>query len=511
MKQPDADKSVQSHNCLSSSLAGNRCIYPAKSKPAAAGGFLLTVLIILAVLTTMLLAGLSWQVWRSYQSQEQIYGDGLRQTGTNLQRQTVDELDRNRRQAFLRVVLVFLVLPISLTAWFATVLMVKGRIVKHKHFENALQNKMQANQLLLDSMPCVALIVQSHSRTIMASNKLGINLGAIPGQHCFSTWMKRDSPCPWCLAEQVWSTGEPQHREFESLGINWEGYWVSVTKDLYLYYAFDISERKRAEVENERLNKTLEAENKELQNMMDMASHDLRSPLVNIQGFGSILGQACEQVQKTLENTTVDHPARQEAAPLLCDQIRNSLDFINSSADKMQMVLDGLLTVSRVGTAAVNIEPLDMNKMVRQILNTMEFQIEKGGASVTAEPLPGCMGDFSQINQVFSNLIDNAVKYLDPGRKGAIRISGRIEKDKAVYCVEDNGVGVADKDKDKVFEIFGHLKPDGPVVSEGLGLTIVSRILDRHNGKIWLESEPNKGSTFYVVLPAASENVQGGN
>ncbi len=511
MKQSDTDKGLQSHNRLSSSFAGNPGIYPAKSKPDSAGGFLLTVLIILAILATMLLAGLSWQLWRSYQSQEQIYSDGLQQTGTNLQRQTVDELDRNRRQAFLRVVLAFLVLPISLTAWFATVLMVKGRIVKRKHFEEALQNKMQANQFLLDSMPCVALLIRCSSRTIMASNEFAVNLGAIPGRKCFATWTKGDSPCPWCIAEQVWSTGEPQHREFEALRTNWEAYWVPVTKDLYLHYAFDISERKRAEVENERLNKSLEAENKELQNMMDMASHDLRTPLVNIQGFGSILGQACEQVQKSLENTTVDHPARQEPAPLLCDQIRHSLDFINSSADKMQMVLDGLLTVSRVGTAAINIEPLDMNKMVRQILNTVEFQIEKCGASVTTDPLPGCMGDVSQINQVFSNLIDNAVKYLDPGRKGAIRISGRIEKDRAIYCVEDNGVGIADKDKDKVFEIFGRLKPADPVASEGLGLTIVNRILDCHNGKIWLESEPNEGSAFYVVLPAASENGQGGN
>ena len=122
------------------------------------------------------------------------------------------------------------------------------------------------------------------------------------------------------------------------------------------------------------------------------------------------------------------------------------------------------------------------------------------------EDLPPCYGDEAQINQVFSNLLGNALKFLDPKRRGVIRISGRAEKEQVVYCVEDNGIGIAEKDKDAIFEIFRKLNPDDKR-GEGLGLVIVSKILDRHGGKVWVESEPGKGSKFFVSLPDISLSV----
>ena len=95
------------------------------------------------------------------------------------------------------------------------------------------------------------------------------------------------------------------------------------------------------------------------------------------------------------------------------------------------------------------------------------------------------------------------MKFLDPERRGVIRISGRAEKERVVYCVKDNGIGIAEKDKDAIFEIFHKLNPDDKR-GEGLGLVIVKKILDRHGGKIWVESEPGKGSKFFVSLPNIS-------
>jgi signal transduction histidine kinase len=121
---------------------------------------------------------------------------------------------------------------------------------------------------------------------------------------------------------------------------------------------------------------------------------------------------------------------------------------------------------------------------------------------VVLEELPGCVGDRDQIDQAFSNLLNNAVKYLHPKRKGLIKIWGRQEGSMSVYCVEDNGVGIPPEHQDRVFEIFHRVDPAGGVAGDGLGLSIVSRILDRHQGRIWLESEPGKGSKFFVALPA---------
>jgi signal transduction histidine kinase len=168
----------------------------------------------------------------------------------------------------------------------------------------------------------------------------------------------------------------------------------------------------------------------------------------------------------------------------------------------MDSLLSGLLRLSRLGQVAVDIERLDMNSMLTDVTKNIEFQVKEAGATVELETLPSCFGDSSQINQIFSNILDNALKYLDETRPGMIHIYGKIENGRSIYCVEDNGVGIAPEHQNKIFEVFHRLEPDEKN-GEGLGLTIVRRILDRHNGKVWVESEPGKGSKFFVSLPSA--------
>jgi signal transduction histidine kinase len=264
----------------------------------------------------------------------------------------------------------------------------------------------------------------------------------------------------------------------------------------------DITERKRAEEERERLLKSLEEKTKELEQVLYTASHDLRSPLVNIQGFAKELEQSLKQVRSLLQSKDISPEVREKLIVPLDKDIPDALQYIHASAYKIDTLLEGLLQLSRLGRAELDIKRLNMNKLMESVIQTFEFSIEERGVKLEVGDLPPCRGDETRINQLFSNLIDNAFKFLDPDRPGIIKINGKKEDKQAVYCVEDNGIGIAPEYHEKVFEIFERLNPTAST-GEGLGLTIVRMIADRHNGKIWLESEPGKGSRFFVSLPAA--------
>ena len=264
---------------------------------------------------------------------------------------------------------------------------------------------------------------------------------------------------------------------------------------------WDITDRKRAERERERLVKTLEFKNRELQDIVYTASHDLRSPLVNIEGFGGELKSNCGQLLEMVAEQAEGKDNRERIEVLLEEDIPESLHFIIGGIRKMNNLLDGLLQVSRIGTVEINSRSIDMNAMMSEALAAMEYQIKENDIAVTVDSLESCIGDASMLDNVFTNLIGNAIKYGDPAGKSEIRISGEVNGDMNIYCVADNGMGIAPGHQEKVFEIFHRLNPDDAMGGEGLGLTIVTRILDRLGGNIRLESEPGKGSKFFVTLP----------
>lgn len=271
---------------------------------------------------------------------------------------------------------------------------------------------------------------------------------------------------------------------------------------LFTGFVRDISERKRAEAKLSELAQTLAERNKELETIVYVASHDLRSPLVNIQGFSRELTRSCQHLRERLAGAIASQD--QSVRTVLEEDIPESLSYIQAGVAKIDVLLAGFLRYSRLGRAALNPERLDMDAMLASIVQTMEFQIKQAGAALTVQHLPPCIGDATQINQVFSNLIDNALKYRDPRRPAAIVISGTEEKGRSVYVVRDNGIGIAREHQAKAFEIFHRLNP-GSGDGEGLGLTIAQKALERQNGKIWVESEPGQGSAFFVSLPAANE------
>ncbi len=269
---------------------------------------------------------------------------------------------------------------------------------------------------------------------------------------------------------------------------------------LFTGFVRDISEREETEEQLADLARSLAEKNKELETIVYVASHDLRSPLVNIQGFSQELARACRSLQGHLKSEGAEASNR-EMRRLMSEDIQESLDYIQAGVAKMDSLLAGLLQYSRLGRAALRIEPLGMNSLLAGIAQSMDFQIKKAGVVLHISALPDARGDATQINQVFSNLLGNALKYVDPKRRGEIWVTGRVDQGQAIYAVRDNGVGIAQAHQGKVFEIFHRLHP-GAGEGEGLGLTIAQRILERHRGRIWVESAPGAGSTFYVSLPA---------
>jgi len=167
----------------------------------------------------------------------------------------------------------------------------------------------------------------------------------------------------------------------------------------------------------------------------------------------------------------------------------------------MNAVLAGLLRIVRAGMATINPVQINMNILMNKIVTGAEYALQKSGAKLEVSPLPSCWADETQIMQVFTNLVDNAIKYLQPGKRGLIKIYGRIEGDRSIYCVEDNGKGIAAEYQLKIFEQFFRASPEKRAKGEGLGLTISKRMVDRNGGRIWVESKIGEGSKFCVALP----------
>jgi len=318
----------------------------------------------------------------------------------------------------------------------------------------------------------------------------------------------------------LWATigrGEVWQGEIRNRAKDGTHYWVATTifprlsetgRPLqYISIRTDITQRKADEAALQRFAADVAEKNKELETIVYTVSHDLRSPLVNVQGFGKQLNRACDKIQAAIAAGKDGLVPAADLKSIVEVAIPQALRFINAGVNKMEVLLNGLLRYSRLGRITFAIQPLDMNEMISEIIAAMRFQIDDAKAEVRVDALPACVGDRAQTSQAFANLLDNAIKYREPSRPLRVKISGRVEAGLSVYSVADNGVGIAPDHQVKAFEIFHRLNPDS-ASGEGLGLTIAQRVLERQGGKIWIESKEGVGSTFFVALPTSGSAAQ---
>ena len=261
--------------------------------------------------------------------------------------------------------------------------------------------------------------------------------------------------------------------------------------------------RRLASVLAERVAELDEA-NEEIQRFAYIVSHDLRAPLVNVMGFTSELESAQGEVERFYRKALQASPelVPPEARAAIETDLPEAIGFIRSSTMKMDKLIGAILKLSREGRRVLMPEPLNMLQLLEAQRQSVAHQLQEQGAELVVEPVPDLTSDRLAIEQVFGNLIDNAVKYLDPARPGRIVVRGRDLGANIRYEIEDNGRGIDRKDFERIFDLFRRSGVQDQR-GEGIGLAHVRALVRRLGGTIAVSSRLGEGTTFTVVLPKA--------
>ncbi|WP_247729662.1 PAS domain-containing sensor histidine kinase [Halovivax limisalsi] len=245
-------------------------------------------------------------------------------------------------------------------------------------------------------------------------------------------------------------------------------------------------EHEQYESRLERLVGELEESNERLEQFAYAASHDLQEPLRMVSSYLQLI--ECRYGDN------------------LNDEAQEFLDFAVDGADRMREMIDGLLQYSRVETEGVPLEPVALNDVIADVQQDLGVQISESNADIEVEELPRVMGDGSQLRHVFQNLLSNALQYSGDDSP-RVHIAAERNGQEWLVSVEDEGVGIEPADQDRVFEVFQRLQPRDDSGGSGIGLALCDRIVERHGGDIWVESEPGEGATFLFTLPAVSDST----
>lgn len=268
---------------------------------------------------------------------------------------------------------------------------------------------------------------------------------------------------------------------------------VSTKKDTFVIIATDITAIKK-------MQEVVNTKNKELANFIYAASHDLRSPIINLQGFSKLLTEDLEILKNEFSNFDLSEEKQKFVKKILNESFPDKLDFIQTGVKKMNSLIDGLLKISRTGRENVIFKKQDVNLIINNVFKTLNYQIESLSVKVEVSNLDQCFGDGNLLNQLFSNLISNSIKFKNPDRNLEIKISSEIHFNKVIYLIEDNGIGISDFNLEKIWNVFYQVDSSNAETGEGIGLSIVKRIIEIHSGRIWVESKVGKFTKFYVEL-----------
>jgi signal transduction histidine kinase/HAMP domain-containing protein len=368
-------------------------------------------------------------------------------------------------------------------------------ITKRKLAEEKIREQSVFLRNTIESLTHPFYVIDIKDYTIKMANSAAARAGALgKGTTCYALTHRSDKPCGGkdhqCPVEEIKETNQPavvEHTHYDKDGnqrifelhaypiFDAEGNLSQVIE-----YSWDITDRKQAE---EKLKKTLldlERSNKELQQFAYVASHDLQEPLRAVASYTQLLKRRYKD--KLDENANV------------------FMQFAVDGAIRMQRLIDDLLMFSRIGAKGKLFEPTDFHLVLGQAITNLRVATEETHAIITNDDMPTATADASHVTQLFQNLIGNAIKFRSQ-ETPHIHLSAELKGNEWLFSVRDNGIGIDPQYKEKIFKIFQRLHSIDEYPGTGIGLAICERIVERHGGKIWVESEVGKGSTFYFTIP----------
>src|SRR3989441_1024190 len=251
----------------------------------------------------------------------------------------------------------------------------------------------------------------------------------------------------------------------------------------------DITERKKAEAALREAHEELKRSNAELEQFAYVASHDLQEPLRMVSSYTQLL---MRRYGDKLDGDAKDFTA-----------------FIVDGATRMKQLIEDLLAYSRVGTRDKNFKPVDAESSLKRALTNLRAAIQDSGATVTQDKLPTIHCDEVQLAQLFQNLIGNALKFRKPDVAPAVHVGAADQGAEWEFMVRDNGIGIEPQYFERIFMVFQRLHDKGEYPGTGIGLAIVKKVVERHGGRIWLQSQPGAGTTFHFTMPKEREAANG--
>ncbi len=290
------------------------------------------------------------------------------------------------------------------------------------------------------------------------------------------------------LEHQLTERGELQARVVEVARPDGTKVWLNLTEVLLLdvdgdivvdVILNDVSHVMRKEQALRQRTEDLQRSNVDLSEFASIASHELKEPLRAVRRYSEILAD--------------------DLGDDLGDEQQLALDYILGATAKMQSMVDGLLRFSRLGAGGRAFEACDSNTVVDEAIRNLQSPIEESRARIERDGLPTVLADFTELQLVFQNLIANAIRFRAPRRVPKIAIRAQRSDGDWVFSVSDNGIGMKPGDTARIFKLFGRLDTDR--AGTGIGLVICKRVVERHGGRIWVESEPGKGSVFSFSIP----------
>jgi hypothetical protein len=287
--------------------------------------------------------------------------------------------------------------------------------------------------------------------------------------------------------------------------------YIRVARDMTLQKRLEESlARAAADMEKRVVERTRELEetvaelqrkNQEVEAFVHIVSHDLRAPLVNVQGFVRELEESVKTLKSAIQTCPQWESCWPGIRPVLEEEIGGALHYISASTTKFERLINALLSLSRQGRQVYQLTRVNIWELVTNSVANFQQVIAEAGADVEIGALPSATADVTALGQVFSNLIGNALKYRSPKRSLRIEIGGQVEEGIVHYWVRDNGLGIPEFGKAKLFQVFQRFHRQ-QAEGEGMGLAIAHRIVERLGGKIWAESREGEGSAFHFSLPA---------